>query len=220
MSTCRLLSVLVCQGLRTGLEIRLSQRDVPHNTHMHKHPVTGLPVKQSEHEGPEDLAGGKGANRERKRGEECRILEGQMREEGRFVNQNSYITGNGEMERQRVKEESTNIPTKLLLGPTHPSMVQPRIPHTHTRTHSRLHFALDALALCVCVSVWLLTPAVPVRQQAEHSVHSPVKPALQALFLRTELLAEQKQMWVPSPLFLHLGSASSPPQILSLTPRN
>lgn len=64
MSTCRLLSVLVCQGLSTGLEIRLSQLDVPHNTHMHKHPVTGLPVKQSEHEGPEDLAGGKGANRE------------------------------------------------------------------------------------------------------------------------------------------------------------
>ncbi|KAI9531565.1 hypothetical protein NQZ68_039545 [Dissostichus eleginoides] len=39
-------------------------------------------------------------------------------------------------------------------------------------------------------------------------------------FLKTEQLAEQKQMWAPSPLFLHLGSASSPPQILSLTHRN
>lgn len=58
VSACRLMSVLVCQDLSTGLEIRLSQLHIPHNTHthtyMHKHPVTGLPVKQSEHEGPED----------------------------------------------------------------------------------------------------------------------------------------------------------------------
>lgn len=73
-----ILSALVCQGPSTKLEIRLSQLDVPHNTHthqcththMHKHPVTGLPVKQSEHEGPEDLAGGEGG---KQREEECRI---------------------------------------------------------------------------------------------------------------------------------------------------
>lgn len=38
-----------------------------HITHTHsQQPVTGLPVKQSEHEGPEDLAAGAGVNRERR----------------------------------------------------------------------------------------------------------------------------------------------------------
>lgn len=40
--------------------------------------MTGLPVKQSEHEGPEDLAGGEGVNRERRNAG----VEGGMREEG------------------------------------------------------------------------------------------------------------------------------------------
>lgn len=60
---------MVYQGLSTGLEIRLSQLDISHNTlahqhtttHMLKHPVTELPVKQSDHEAPED----RGANGEK-----------------------------------------------------------------------------------------------------------------------------------------------------------
>lgn len=35
-----ILSALVCQGLSTGLEIRLSQLDVPHHTHTHTHQCT------------------------------------------------------------------------------------------------------------------------------------------------------------------------------------
>lgn len=61
----------------------------------------------------------------------------------------------GKTERRKVKEQSTNIPTKLLLGPMHPSQVQSRIPHTHTP-----HIAAYALPLMpllyVCVCVWLL----------------------------------------------------------------
>lgn len=122
----------------------------------------------------------------------------------------------GKTERRKVKEQSTNIPTKLLLGPMHPSQVQSRIPHTHTP-----HIAAYALPLMpllyVCVCGCCPSASKAAGLLGQQSVHSLVKPALQALFLRTELLAEQKQMWAPSLLFLHLASASSPPQILSLT---
>lgn len=40
MSACRQLSFLVCLGLSTGLEIRLSQLDVPHTTHALTHALT------------------------------------------------------------------------------------------------------------------------------------------------------------------------------------
>lgn len=130
--------------------------------------------------------------------------------------------------------KTANIPTKLQLGPTYSSAVQPKIPHTHTHTraHMRMHARLRPhthtqppthcpwcpLFLRVCgyrpgaskAAAWL----------GSHSVHSPVGPAPQALFLRTVPLGEQKQMCAPSPLFLHLGSASSPPQILSHTQKN
>lgn len=86
--------------------------------------------------------------------------------------------------------------------------------NTHTHTHSRLRFALDALSFSVCVAI----APVPVRQQAglAPTVSIPRQSQLYGpFFLRTEPLAEQKQMCAPSPLFLHLGSASSPLQIPS-----
>lgn len=90
--------------------------------------------------------------------------------------------------------------------------------HTHTHTPHIAAYALPLMPLLyVCVCGCCPSASKAAGLLGQQSVHSLVKPALQALFLRTELLAEQKQMWAPSLLFLHLASASSPPQILSLT---
>lgn len=85
-------------------------------------------------------------------------------------------------------------------------------PEYHTHTYICLHFAPDALSVSVCVAVAL----VPARQQPDLARGESVphqRHLCRPLFLRTELLPEQKQMWASSPLFLRLGPASSPPQI-------
>lgn len=92
--------------------------------------------------------------------------------------------------------------------------------HTHTETHSQPPTLCPWCPFFIRVCGYCPGASKAAGWLGLHSVHSPVKPALQALFLRTEPLAEQKQMWAPSPLFLHLGSASSPPQILSHTQKN
>ncbi len=192
------------------------------HTHMRKHPVTGLPVKQSEHEGPEDW---REVGRQAGSGEECGIWRTDERREmdGRFLKRKKKLLHHkeGEMERERDRGLRSRVqhsdkvaawPGASKYGPTqnttHTHTHTHTHRHTHTHTHAHTHTQppthrpwCPCFSVCVCVRVCGCCPSASKAAGwlGELSVHSPVKTALQALFLRTGLLAEQKQMWAPSP---------------------